>query len=342
MDHMADKFKYCGEYPRRYWRQVLFEQTVKWFFLGLFLGPLLVLTGMGVWVYFNILRDEFSLGWALGCLVFAVAFGLFARLAASVHLKLPRPRIVPYFEKFRPDRLPHLEALFRNRELIDQIARNCDATPLTDFAADRPVMTKPIRGDAAIALATVNALQKAFHEQNDLGGCDRNSILKELGSLKEILQIAAIRKAWFSFGRPWKSKNCWQVWVDRSMGGIGTWGSGYAIASHCRTLDRIAADHNLEPLSCFGYTDDRDFNLRKMEWHPAKRGLNAVTGLLEFVRQHPGSVAGPDDIISDLENLMNALQRAADRSIPFALILRTVDDNRVSDMEMMDRRGTFW
>ena len=306
------------------------------------MGPLLLLSGMGVWAYFDVLRDEFSLGWALGCLVFAVAFGFFVKMAASASFKLPRPRIVPYFEKFRPNRLLRLEALFRNRELTDQIARNCDVTPLTDFAADRPVMTNPIRGDAAAALATVNALQKAFREQNDLGGCDRNSILKELGSLKEILQIAAIRKAWFSFNRLWNLKNCWSVWVDRSMGGIGTWGSGYAIASHCRTLDRIAAGHNLEPLSCFGYADDRDFSLRRMKWHPAKRGLDAVTGLLEFVRQHPDSVAGPDDVISDLENLKSALQRAADRNIPFVLILRTVDDNRVSDMEMMNRRGTFW
>lgn len=339
---MADKFKYCGEYPKRYWRQVIFEQTVKWFYLSLFLGSLLVLSGMGVWTYFGILRDEFSLGWALGCLVFAVAFSFFARIASQVSFKKPRPRIVPYFEKFRPDRLLHLKALFKHRDLADQIARSCGVTPLTDFAADRPVLTQPIRGDAAIALATVIALQNAFRAQNDLGGGGRDSMLKELESLKEILQVAANRKAWFSLARPHNSKNYWFVWVDRSMGGIDTFGSGYAIASRCRTLDRLAADHNLEPLSCFGFNDDRGVNVGKIKWHLAKRGLDAVTGLLEFVRQNPGSVAGVDEVISDLEKMKNALQRAADRNIPFALILRTLDDNRVSDMEMMVRRGTFW
>jgi hypothetical protein len=57
-----------------------------------------------------------------------------------------------------------------------------------------------------------------------------------------------------------------------------TFAAGAAISAHCESLDSLAAQRGLVPISQFGFKDDRLW--QTVKWHDPEEGLRSVTGLI--------------------------------------------------------------
>lgn len=110
-----------------------------------------------------------------------------------------------------------------------------------------------------------------------------------------------------------------------------TFGRGAALARNFQILELWAHEHNLLPLSTFGWNDD--LGNRHPVWHDAAQGVETVSALLG----HPDL---SDELREDLIHLEAALRRAQEVGTPFCLLLR--HGNGASGAEMDARTGTFW
>jgi hypothetical protein len=127
-----------------------------------------------------------------------------------------------------------------------------------------------------------------------------------------------------------------------------TFTAGHALARNWERLDRLAAELGYPLLSHFGFADDRDGDT--LVWHSATEGVGIVNAIKREVASDPmrwfgrgpsgASDANANELLSDLDRMSKALARAAERSIPFALVVRL--GNGASLMEMAQRKGSFF
>lgn len=92
---------------------------------------------------------------------------------------------------------------------------------------------------------------------------------------------------------------------------------GHGLYREIIGLDRWSVALGVEPLSSFGFADD--YYGQEVRWHPASEGLRTIWALQRALDSDPGL---PDGVVADLEALERAVSIAAERGVPFSLVLR--------------------
>jgi hypothetical protein len=95
------------------------------------------------------------------------------------------------------------------------------------------------------------------------------------------------------------------------------------------TLDAAASERGAAQPSDFGFSDE------PRRWWGARDGLRTLDAIA-------GSVADSDELGQDLAALRSALEKAAEKEIQFALLVRLGPDTFISLWEMDTRKGSFW
>ena len=108
---------------------------------------------------------------------------------------------------------------------------------------------------------------------------------------------------------------------------------GRALYLEIRALDALAGRLGVKPLSSFGFSYDH-FG-QAVRWHSAKDGLATVEALRRAVDSQP--------VAEDLDALSSVLRTAADKDVPFILVLRLfAKDNLQGVCTRETRQGSFW
>jgi hypothetical protein len=113
--------------------------------------------------------------------------------------------------------------------------------------------------------------------------------------------------------------------------------AGYAMARHCKALDRLARLHGRRTLSSFGFKDE--FLGGSPNWHDPRKGLETVEFLIEALPK--GERLEP--VREDLERLIEPLRSSVIKDIKFCLVIRCGIDDVVSLSKMENRnKGSYW
>jgi hypothetical protein len=113
---------------------------------------------------------------------------------------------------------------------------------------------------------------------------------------------------------------------------------GRAVYLELEQLEESAAMLGITPLTAFGFADD--FYGQDVRWHPAAEGSRTVEALLRDLTQRPHPSAA---LAGELEALASVLCVAADRDVPFALVLRLYSRDSVQAVATLEERhGAFW
>jgi hypothetical protein len=104
---------------------------------------------------------------------------------------------------------------------------------------------------------------------------------------------------------------------------------GFELASKMAALDAAASGKGVAQPSDFGFSDE------PRRWWNARDGLRTLDAIA-------GSVADLGELGQDLAVLRSALEKAADKGIMFALLVRLGPDDFISPVEMDNRKGSFW
>ncbi|MEM1356052.1 MAG: hypothetical protein AAGC72_08965 [Planctomycetota bacterium] len=106
---------------------------------------------------------------------------------------------------------------------------------------------------------------------------------------------------------------------------------GHMIASNLDELDQLASDHDVQPLSRFGYKDS--FTNKRIDWHPANQGLETINWLI--------ANRGQDDaVVQELQAIAKVLRVADKLGITFCFHLKFIDGTNA--MEHQQREGSYW
>jgi hypothetical protein len=121
-----------------------------------------------------------------------------------------------------------------------------------------------------------------------------------------------------------------------ALGDICTFAQGYVVARSCQALDELALQNGLTPLSAYGFNDDWDGEV--LTWHPPAQGLATFAGLLNLLAGRPDFFPRQDKLVQELSNIRDALHKAADRDVPFCLLLYSAGGT--NSIEWERRQGT--
>jgi hypothetical protein len=109
--------------------------------------------------------------------------------------------------------------------------------------------------------------------------------------------------------------------------------AGRAIYLEIAALEALAARLRVKPLSEFGFAYDH-FG-QAVQWHSAQEGLATVDALREAVDSPEAQ--------KDLAALASVLRTAAEKDVPFSLVLRMfAKDNLQGVCTRETRQGSFW
>jgi len=109
----------------------------------------------------------------------------------------------------------------------------------------------------------------------------------------------------------------------------GAFVHGFGVANKMAALDAAASERGVAQPSDFGFSDE------PRRWWDARDGLRTLDAIA-------GSVADSDELGQDLAVLRTALEKAAEKEIQFALLVRLGPDDFISPVEMDNRKGSFW
>jgi len=109
----------------------------------------------------------------------------------------------------------------------------------------------------------------------------------------------------------------------------GAFEHGFGVADKMAALDAAASERGVAQPSEFGFSDE------PRRWWDARDGLRTLDAIA-------GSVADSDELDQDLAALRSALEKAAEKEIRFALLVRLGPDDFISLYEMDTRKGSFW
>ena len=120
-------------------------------------------------------------------------------------------------------------------------------------------------------------------------------------------------------------------YFEKSLGDGPPLASGAELAKHSQRLDELAVLADATPLSSFGFNDD--LAGEAVTWHEPALALATVRALSAKLSDAESALK------RDLEQLAEALNRAAARRIRFALLLRT--SYGLTGDEKAKRRGSL-
>jgi len=109
----------------------------------------------------------------------------------------------------------------------------------------------------------------------------------------------------------------------------GAFEHGFGVGNKMAALDAAASERGVAQLSEFGFSDE------PRRWWEARDGLRTLDAIA-------GLVAASDELDQDLVALRSALEKAAEKEIQFALLVRLGPDTFISLYEMDTRKGSFW
>jgi len=109
----------------------------------------------------------------------------------------------------------------------------------------------------------------------------------------------------------------------------GAFEHGFGLGDKMAALDAAASERGVAQPSEFGFSDE------PKRWWDARDGLRTLDAIA-------GSVADSDELDQDLAALRSALEKAAEKEIRFALLVRLGPDDFISLYEMDTRKGSFW
>jgi len=108
---------------------------------------------------------------------------------------------------------------------------------------------------------------------------------------------------------------------------------GRALYLEIAMLDALAGSLGVKPLSAFGFAYDH-FG-QEVHWHPATEGLATVEPLRRGVKA--------PRVAEDLDALASVLRVAAEKDIPFSLVLRLHEKDNIQGVCTREvRQGSFW
>jgi hypothetical protein len=148
-----------------------------------------------------------------------------------------------------------------------------------------------------------------------------------------ILTAAAVWLAWIRISGLWHCitarPRVVPYFQTRVRDNWGAFNRGFAIASGMAALDAAASEKGVAQLSDFGFSDE------PRRWWNAREGLRTLDAIA-------GSVADSEKLAQDLAAMRSALEKAAEKEVTFALLVRLGPDDFISPVEMDNRKGSFW
>jgi hypothetical protein len=109
----------------------------------------------------------------------------------------------------------------------------------------------------------------------------------------------------------------------------GAFEHGFGLGDKMAALDAAASERGVAQPSEFGFSDE------PKRWWDARDGLRTLDAIA-------GLVADSDELGQDLAALRSALEKADEKEIRFALLVRLGPDDFISLYEMDTRKGSFW
>jgi len=142
--------------------------------------------------------------------------------------------------------------------------------------------------------------------------------------------IVALYYSLFVFSKPYC---CFHPYFYESLNGKGqdTAFGGHAIAARLDELDMLAKDHEVRPLSSFGFKDS--FNNAKVDWHSPKDGFFIVEWLLGHAELEEAEKV-------ELNKIAKSLSVAIESDIQFCFHMRFF--NGTNGLEHERREGSYW
>ena len=129
-------------------------------------------------------------------------------------------------------------------------------------------------------------------------------------------------------------------YFEKQVTGRSTFLKGKALIWNSASLDRIAEEMGLAPLSSFSSGDDLLVNYGEVfVWHNPEPALKIVSRLLAELRNRPDIVEDSEQVLVDLEALRNRLSHARAENVRFCLLIR--EGSTCSGQEMDVRKGDF-
>lgn len=125
-----------------------------------------------------------------------------------------------------------------------------------------------------------------------------------------------------------------QPYFERPLGDVNAWDGGKSLLWHSRDLDQMAECLSLRPLSSFSSGDDL-VQGEELQFHDATEALRTVEQLLSKAKKSRFS----KELISDLTQLHDVLQSAAQKNVRFCLLLCEGHPSRCH--ETSARKGSF-
>jgi hypothetical protein len=154
--------------------------------------------------------------------------------------------------------------------------------------------------------------------------------------LASISSIIFVIVAWLSWRRI-LDQTCVRLvpYFEKKVGNINTWLSGKSLLLQSRRLDEMALQLGVHPLSEFASGDDM-IPSEDLKWFAPQEALKTIERLLE----PEAAKSLPQDVISELSQVREALDIAHSRNIRFCFLLR--EGLSASGAEMEQRKGSFF
>lgn len=124
-------------------------------------------------------------------------------------------------------------------------------------------------------------------------------------------------------------------YYERRLGTVNTFLTGKSLLANSRALDELAKHLGVSPLSDFASGDDMIW-FEKLRWHDPREALRTTEQLLH---SDPAKTF-PEELLSDLKSLQQALTEACKQNVRFCLLLR--EGSYTSGLEMDRRKGSFF
>ena len=142
------------------------------------------------------------------------------------------------------------------------------------------------------------------------------------GGVLQVLGLAFVSWAIFKFIQAhikgWREANIFPYY-DKVLPKSGTFLSGQAILRNCLLLDKLAEASGIKSISSYGFPDA--LRGEKVVWHDAVDGLRTIEGLIQAVTEKPDSVDDSSAVLSDLEKIRYAFERAKVEGIKFSFLI---------------------
>lgn len=125
-------------------------------------------------------------------------------------------------------------------------------------------------------------------------------------------------------------------YFEKPVSAGGAFLSGEAVAKNLESLDALADELSVTPLSEYGFADD--FFGEQLTWYEPEAGLRTITTLLGVLEQQGERFDDAALVAKDLRKIADALRNAIRLNVRFCLLVRAC--NATNAMEWEQRIGT--